>query len=209
MNWRNGYSTRLISTRDSADKRFTPQNTLLLENTLLQSGLVHFASQLIFLLNICTYPDNTLYSSAHFSPEHTLLLSSLYSSSHFASWNTLLPGTLYFLEDFALTVTGCKVCWGKKVANMQKIPGSKVCWEAKISREKSVPGSKVCLEVKCSREQIVHRSRVFQRESCVEGQTALGSKVWVCKVFPRSKVFLGAKCVSAVICGVYLHTLLT
>ena len=62
-------------------------------NTLLQIGLVHFASQLTLLLN-------TLYSLTHYSsarPQHTLLPGILFSSAHFASWNTLVLRILCFL----------------------------------------------------------------------------------------------------------------
>ena len=44
-------------------------------------------------------------------------------------------------------------------------------------------------EAKCSKEQDVLRSKVCQGVKCVEKESELG-----CKVFPRSKVFLGAKC---------------
>ena len=43
-----------------ADSHFAPQNTLLLNNTLILSGTVYFVSQLTFLLN-------ALYSSEHFT----------------------------------------------------------------------------------------------------------------------------------------------
>ena len=49
----------------------------------LQCGLVHFASQLTFLLS-------TLYSDR------------LYSSAHLAPWNPLLPGTLCYLEHYSI-----------------------------------------------------------------------------------------------------------
>ena len=44
-----------------ADTHFTPQNSLLPRNTLLQNGLAHFAPQVTLL-------RNTLYSSAHLAP---------------------------------------------------------------------------------------------------------------------------------------------
>ena len=69
-----------------------------LMNTLLPKSfcsLEHFASQLTLL--------STLYSSAHFAPQHTLITGVLCSLEHFALWNNLLPGTLYFLEHFALS----------------------------------------------------------------------------------------------------------
>ena len=82
---------------------------------------------------------STLCSSAHFAPRNTLLPGTLYSLR-----NTLLPGTLYFLEHFALSVVGCKVCWG-----------------GKVTKEKSVTGSKVFQGAECSRKQHVLRSKVF------------------------------------------------
>ena len=69
--------------------------------TLLQSGLVHVASQLTLLLN-------TLYSLTHFT------LRTLCSQEHFASWNTLLPETLCFLEHFdPWTLKNCIKLWSK------------------------------------------------------------------------------------------------
>ena len=120
----------------TADALLASQNTLLLGKTLLPSCMVHFASQLTFLLNTLyslTHftPQNTLllrtlYSSSHFTPHHTLQLSSLCSSAllipcntllpvklcslkNFATWNTLRHGTLFFLEQFALSDPECKV----------------------------------------------------------------------------------------------------
>ena len=127
-------------------------------NTLLQSGLVHFASQLTLLLN-------TLYSSEHFTPQHTLLPGILFSSAHFASWNTLLSRSLCFLcsrEQSMLRRTFNK--------------------GAKCSCEQNVPTSKVFREAKCAVEQIISGSKVFQGAKCVEKQNDLRSKVWVCKV---------------------------
>ena len=45
-----------------ADKHFTPQNSLIPRNTLLQNGFAHFAPQLTLLLNTIY-----IYSSAHFT----------------------------------------------------------------------------------------------------------------------------------------------
>ena len=144
-------------------------------NTLIQGGLVHFASQLTLLLN-------TLYSLTHFNPQHILLLSTLcsqkyfspqhtllqeiiFSSEHYAPWNTLLPRTLCFLcsrEQSMLRRTFNK--------------------GAKCSCEQNVPTSKVFREAKCAVEQIISGSKVFQGAKCVEKQNDLRSKVWVCKV---------------------------
>jgi hypothetical protein len=81
-----------------ADAQLASQNTLLLGKTLLPSCMVHFASQLTFLLN-------TLYSLTHFTPQNTLLLRTLYSSEHFTPQNTLLLRTLYSSEHFATQLT--------------------------------------------------------------------------------------------------------
>ena len=71
-----------------ADSHFAPQNTLLLGNTLLLSGMVYFASQLTFLLN------------------------ALYSPEHFTLQHTLLPGTISFMEHGSKEQSGpeSKVC---------------------------------------------------------------------------------------------------
>ena len=66
------------------------QDHFALWNTLLQNGLVHFASQFTLL-------HSTLYSLKHFTPQHTLLPRIIFSSAHFASWNTFLPRILCFL----------------------------------------------------------------------------------------------------------------
>ena len=102
----------------------------------------------------------TLYFSAYFTPQHTLLPRMLFSSAHFASWNTLLPRTLCFLcsrEQSMLWRTFYK--------------------GAKCSREQSVPRSRVFQEAKCAGEQSVSGSKVFQGYKCVEEQNVLRSKV--------------------------------
>ena len=117
-------------------------------NTLLQIGLVHFASQLTLLLN--TLYSLTHSTPAHFTSQHTLLPRIIFSSAHFASWNTLLPRTLCFLcsrEQSMLRKTFYK---GAKCSNEQSVPVSKMWCGVKCFRKQSVPGSKMCWGVKCS-----------------------------------------------------------
>ena len=97
-------------------------------NTLLQSGLVHFASQLTLLLN-------TLYSLTQFTPQHILLLNTHCSLEYFSPQHTLLHGTLCFLEHFAFCVPESKVCWGEKYCWERSVLRSKMCWGVKCVRE--------------------------------------------------------------------------
>ena len=135
-------------------------------NTLLQSGLLHFASQLTFLLN-------TL-SSAHFSPYSTLC-----SQEHFFPQHTLLHETLCFLES--------KVSCREHFTKVQNVPGSKMFQGAECSRKRNVPGSKVFQEEKCSRDsrdQNMLRSKMFlgakcESAKCATEQSVLWSKVCV------------------------------
>ena len=88
-----------------------------------------FASQVTLL--------NTFYSLTHFTPHHTLLLST--------PWDTLLPGTLCFKcsrEQRMLRRTIYKLAKCSREQNVL----SKMCWEAKCPQE-----------AKCSREQSVHQ----------------------------------------------------
>ena len=138
-------------------------------NTLLQSGLVHFASQLTLLLN-------TLYSLTHFTPQHILLLSTLCSQEYFSPQHTLLHGTLCFLEHFAFCVPESKVCCGEHFTKEQNVPGSKVFQGAECSRKQNVLGSKVFQEAKCSRDQNVLRNKMFlgakyESAKCVKEQS--------------------------------------
>ena len=71
-----------------------------LMNTLLPKSfcsLEHFASQLTLL--------NTFYSLTHFTPQHTLHLSTLWSLAHF-----LITGSL-------CSIPGSKGCWGGQFTN--------------------------------------------------------------------------------------------
>ena len=95
-------------------------------NTLLQSGLVLFESQLTLLLN-------TLYSLKHFTPHD------VYSSPHFSPRNTFLFSTFCFMEQKQeakwageQSVLGSKVFQGSKYVeeqrrSLQSVPRSKVC----------------------------------------------------------------------------------
>ena len=167
LSWKNGHTLCFPD-------RFAPWNTLL------QSGLVNFASQLIFLLN-------TLYSLTHFTPQHLLLYSTLCSQECFSPQHTLLPRTLCFLcsrEQSMLQRTFYK--------------------GAKCSREQSVPRSRVFQEAECAGEQSVSYSKVFQRSKRVEEQKVLRSKVWVCKVCQGAKS-VSALCWSKLLCRVRLQ----
>ena len=118
-----------------ADTHFGPPNTLLFGNNNL-FHIYWFESELNLLLK--THSTFwTLYSSEHFTPQHTLILSTLWSSAHFDPQQPLLPGTLYFLEHFALSVPGAKY------VEEEKLPGSKMFQGAECSKTQSVLGSKV------------------------------------------------------------------
>ena len=105
-------------------------------NTLLQSGLVHFASQHTLL------PD-TLYSLAHFTPQHTLLPGILFYSAQFASWNTLLPRTLCFLCSREQSILQRTFYKGATCSRAHSVPRSRVFEEANCAGEQSVSGNKV------------------------------------------------------------------
>ena len=116
-------------------------------NTLFQSGLVHFASQLTLLLN-------TIYSLTHFTPQHILLLNTHCSLEYFSPQHTLLHGTLCFLEHFAFCVPESKVCCREHFTKKQNVLRSKMFQGAKYSKEQ------------CSRKQNVLWSKVFQEAEC-------------------------------------------
>ena len=78
-----------------ADEHFAPQ-IILLPGTLCIP--THFVQSILL-------PDR-LYSSEHFTSQHTLQFSTLWFSAHFNHRSTLFPGTLRSLEYFALSVAG-------------------------------------------------------------------------------------------------------
>ena len=126
-----------VFVRFKADTHFAPQNTLLLGNTLHQSGWYTLRpNSLSFSKHSLTYftPQQTLLLSTlseleHFPNWKTFRTRTLSELEHFLKWNTLLHGTLYFLEHVALSA---------KYLKEEKSPLSNVFQGGSYFRKQSV-----------------------------------------------------------------------